>query len=296
MNDIQLRARALWSVGRLAYFQSDFPAARASLQDALALFRQTDDDMGTVSALSTLMVVLTWQGETDAAIALLDEGLFLLPKVRRQPDNLSVLSEFGWAASHISAPQSLEAARALNKDVIERARAENEKLRLGLALACLAQCDYWVSNLEEALPHFEESILLLRDYGALWMLEYALWGLGQTLVARGELAEARALSHEAMTRKREVETWIGAPYYLETYAFIAAIESQPKRAIQLLSAADSLRARHQTTAPPFAIAQNQRYLSQLRLQLTPADFNVAWKNGQTLTAEDAVALAIAAYS
>lgn len=295
MNETQLRARALWSAGRLAYFQSDFPAARASLQDALALFRQTDDDMGTVSALSTLIVILTWQGETDAALALLREGLALLPKVQARPESLSVLSEFGWAASHISAPQSLDAARLLNEDVIDRARAADEKLSLGLALACLAQCFYWVGEWEEARTHFEESIPLLREYGALWMLEYALWGLGQTVVAQGDLAEARAISHEAMTRNRDVETWIGAPYYLETFAFVAVAESRPRRAVQLLGAADALRARHRTTAPPFAVAQNQSYLAGLRAALAPADFEAAWKKGRALTTEAAIALALSAY-
>ncbi|RYX83829.1 hypothetical protein EON83_12850 [bacterium] len=295
MNDTQLRARALGSAGRLAYFQSDFPAARALLHDALDCYRQTDDGMGTVSALSTLIVVLAWQGETDNALALLREGMTLLPQVQARDDSLAVLSEFGWAASHISSPQSLEYAHIINADIINRARADDEKHSLGLALACLAQCYYWVRECEEARTYFEESIPLLREYGALWMLEYALWALGQTALAQGDLEVARTISLEAMMRNREVETWIGAPYYLETYAYLATVESQPRRAVQLLGAADALRARHHTVAPPLAAQQNERYLAELRARLTPADFEKAWRTGRALTTEKAIALALSAY-
>ncbi|BCM93382.1 hypothetical protein IAD21_05273 [Abditibacteriota bacterium] len=292
MSDRQLRARAFCNAGRLAYFQSDFPGARLLLEQALELFRQTGDEMGAVSALSTLIVIRTWQGENETALALLQEGLTLLPPVQARSNSLSTLSEFGWAASHISAPQSVEQAHLLNEEVVQRARAADEKHSLGLALACLAQCFYWVEDWDTARIHYEESVPLLREAGTLWMLEYALWGLGQTALQQGDFEAARTISSEAMLRSREVETWVGAPFYLETFAFLEAEQGHPYRAVTIIGAAHATRFRHHGVEQPLVASQTERYLKKLRAALSHDEFESAWKEGNSLSTQDAITLAL----
>lgn len=292
MNDTLLRARALSRAGRLAYFQSDFPGARRLLEEALALLRQSGDETAALGALGTLIVILTWQGETDGALALLGEGRALLPSVRPRPDALPVLAEFGWAASHLSAPQSVEPAREQNEEVVRRARIAGDKPSLALGLACLAQCFYWQEKWDEARAYYEESVPLLREVGALWMLDYALWGLGQAAFQAGDLDAARTISTEAMTREREVETWVGAPYYLETFAFLGAAQAQLQRAVCLLGAADALRARHQGFAQPLVVAQTDALLAWLRGVLPSVEFETQWQRGRALSTQDAIALAL----
>lgn len=287
-----IRARALCGAGRLAYFESDFAAARAQLEEGVRLFRRTGDQAGAVSGMSSLMVVLVWQGEAAAALALLREGMTLLRPMTERSGLLPVLSNFGWAASHLSMPEALADARTLNEEVVSLALAAGDQRSLALALACLAQCFYWTEEWATARPLYEESIPLLREVGAMWMLDYALWGLGQTLLRQGCHDEARAISREALARQEHLETWIGTPYYLESFAFLAAAEGQPQRAVRLLAAAARTREQQHSHAQPLVVSQNAHYLSMLRATLDEATFEAAWNEGRAMTVRDAVAYAL----
>lgn len=161
-DDIALiRARALCGAGRLAYFESDFAAARTLLEEGVALLRQSGNEADAVDAMSSLMAVLTWQGETAAALALLREGMTLLQPLKDRSGLLPVLSNLGWAASHLSTSEALAHAHALNEEVVRLARAAGDKRSLALALACLAQCFYWIEEWTTARSLYEESIPLL---------------------------------------------------------------------------------------------------------------------------------------
>ena len=287
-----IRARALCGAGRLAYFESDFAVARTQLEEAARLFRQAGDQAGAVNSMSSLMVVLVWQGKTAAALALLREGMTLLRPMQDRQSLLPVLSNFGWAASHLSAPEALADARALNEEVVCLARTAGDNRSLGLALACLAQCFYWMAEWATARPLYEESIPLLREVGAMWMLDYALWGLGQTVLRQGYHDEALAISREAMARQEHLETWIGTPYYLESFAILAVAEGQPERAVRLLAAAARTREQQHSHAQPLVVSQNEHYLSMLHAMLDEARFEVAWNEGRAMTVRAAVAYAL----
>ena len=287
-----IRARALCGAGRLAYFESDFAAARTQLEEGVRLFRRTGDQADTVNAMSSLMVVLIWQGEAAAALSLLREGMTLLRPMQDRPRLLPVLSNFGWAASHLSMPEALADARAVNEEVVRLARAAGDQRSLALALACLAQCFYWTEEWATARSLYEESIPLLREVGAMWILDYALWGLGQTALRQGRHDEARVISGEAMSRQEHIETWIGTPYYLESFAFLAAAEGQPQRAVRLMGAAARIREQQHSFAQPLVVIQNERYLSTLRTTLDEARFAAAWNEGRAMMVAEAVTYAL----
>lgn len=292
-HDIALvRARALSGAGRLAYFQSDFATARALLEEAVALFQQEGDQAGAVNAMSSLMVVFIWQGEADAALALLHEGMTLLQSMPDRPALLPVLSNFGWAASHLSVTEALADALALNEEVVELARAAGDVKSLALGLSCLAQCYYWMAEWETARPLFEEGIALLREIGAVWILDYALFGLGQTALQQGRYAEARAHSGEALARLDKPQTQIGTPYFLETFAFVAIAEEQPQRGARLLAAAAQVREQQHSFGQPLIVAQTERYLKILHTMLDEAAFETAWQEGRALSVTEAVAYAL----
>jgi hypothetical protein len=70
--------KALHAAGVLAYFQGDYPAARAQSEKSLAIRRGLEDRLGVASSLSCLAAVADVQGDRPAAQALLEESLVIL--------------------------------------------------------------------------------------------------------------------------------------------------------------------------------------------------------------------------
>jgi predicted ATPase/DNA-binding CsgD family transcriptional regulator len=83
-----LRAWALFEAGDLAWNQQDLPACVSTAEQALALFRQLDDDLGIVYSLVVLAGATTDQGDVDGGRALLEEALILSPSDRKPRDEV----------------------------------------------------------------------------------------------------------------------------------------------------------------------------------------------------------------
>ena len=287
-----MRAKALCAAGRMAYFESDFAAARANLEEGLALFRQSGDQFGVISAMSSLLLVSSWQGETAAALSLFQEGMAIL---RQMPDRtrlLPVLTNFGWATLFLSAPEILSDARTLNEEVVRLARAAGDKRSLGIALDCLGQCFYWTDQLAPARRVYEECLPLLRYIGENLMADHAIWGLGKVALREGRLEEARACAARSLFFQKQHKSPIGVPYIIESFAHLAVVEAQPQRAVRLFAAAARLREEQRSFPQPLVVAENEQYLTPLRETLSAEDFATAWAQGDALTMEEAITYAL----
>ena len=138
-----IRARALCGAGRLAWYELDLAAARAHLEEGLAIFRRAGDPAGTLDALSSVIMVLSWQGEDAAALALVQEGMSLLRQIEDRQKQLPILSNFGWAVAFTCSPETLDDSWSINQEVAILARAAGDKRSLAWALNGLGLCCYW---------------------------------------------------------------------------------------------------------------------------------------------------------
>lgn len=287
-----IRGRALCAAGRMAYFQSDFAGARARLEEGLALFRQNGDQIGTLNAISSLMLVLSWQGETAAALSLFREGIALLGQIKDRQSLLPVLGSFAWAATFIAAPEVASGALPINEEVVRLARAAGDKRSLGIALDCLGQCFYWTDQLVPARCVYEECLPLLRDIGENLMADHAIWGLGKVALREGRLEEARSCAARSLHFQKQHKSPIGVPYIIESFAHLAVVESQPQRAVRLFAAAARTREGQHSFPQPLVVAENEQYLAPLRETLSAAEFAAAWEEGSAMTMEEAIEYAL----
>jgi non-specific serine/threonine protein kinase len=76
-----VRALALGGSGMLAFFLGDAPLARASLEESVALWRTTDDELGLGFALRMMGELRLWQGDLEGSEALIGEAVRLLRHV-----------------------------------------------------------------------------------------------------------------------------------------------------------------------------------------------------------------------
>ena len=286
------RARALGGAGRLAWYELDLVTARARLEESLALFRQARDPIGTVEAISSLILVLSWQGESAAALALLREAMELQRRLTDRQGRLPVLAGLGWAASFMSAAESQDDAWAINEEVAALARAADDTRSLAWAQDNLGMICYWRTDLAAARPLLEEGLALFRQSGELFGVAHCAWGLGNVAREEGRYEESRTLNDESLALVLQTKTWAGLPYCLESAARLAMIGDEPRRAARLLAAADRARETQRSFAQPLVRAERERWIPVLRTMLSAEEWEAARAEGRAMTPDSAVAYAI----
>jgi hypothetical protein len=79
---------------------------------------------------------------------------------------------------------------------------------------------------------------------------------------------------------------------LESFAFIAAAQSQPVRAATLLGAAQALREQIKSDMTPMERREYTRVVDDLRAHSDEHAFSGAWAEGRGLTIEEAIQFAL----
>ncbi len=93
------RADALVRAGAFAIYQGDYEAARARIEESLALYRHLHDEKGIARALNGLAVAATYLGDIPAARACNEESLARYRALGQKRGQANVLHNLGLLAS-----------------------------------------------------------------------------------------------------------------------------------------------------------------------------------------------------
>ncbi|BCM93381.1 putative HTH-type transcriptional regulator [Abditibacteriota bacterium] len=281
------RGRALCSAGRLAWFESQLDGAYALLEKSLAILRPTGDEIGIVNAISSLSMVLSWQGNSEEGLSLLQEGMQIVRCLPRSEEMLPTFANFGWALSFASLPQTLDDVRDINMEVVKLARVVNDRRSLAWALDSLAQNYYWRGEWAASRRITEESVVLFEQMDERFGKSHSIWVRGNDLRREGRYDEARRYNEESLVLMLQIKNRVGMPYILESYAYLALEEGYPRRAALLLGAADSSR---EVVSPRQELVKSEyeSYLEILRLRLDASTFDAAWQKGREMSIDEAL--------
>ena len=165
-----------------------------------------------------------------------------------------------------------------------------------LAGAAHAQGDH-----EDAVSRYTESLALYRQLGDQWLPAVA-WvrsRLGALALERSDLIAAERHVAESLviaqdTRLDRFPPFSEAPLpdVLEVRATLAAVQDAPLRAMRLAGAAAALRAQLNQPLAASGQVMLERGLAPARLELSPEEQAQAWAEGQNMTPEEAVAVAL----
>jgi hypothetical protein len=109
-------------------------------------------------------------------------------------------------------------------------------------------------------------------------------------------ARAAALCRESLTLFHQAGDLWAIGRYLPVLAGASFGQERPEQAARLFSAAAALRERLGTPLPPVVQSGHDRAVTAVRASLGENAFAAAWAEGQSMTAEEAVAYAIRANS
>jgi predicted ATPase/class 3 adenylate cyclase len=326
------RARdwAAFVAGAVATLQSDFETARARLLESAAIFRELGDERGLAYPLIFLGQTSFFQADPATARTLYEEGLAV---ARRVGDTWASAIALFFSANSAFGSDEPERARDLAAESLALFRQAGDPWGKSMPLAVLGRLALLEGDHATARAQLGEALAARRLVGDKWGLAQVLNGVGDVARSAGDLIGARAAYEESLELFIETSSRAGiasAQHNLAHVAFgqglypraatlfrdgliefhnlgdrrgmaeclagLAAVigaEGEPEVAARLFGAAESLLESIGAVIWPSNRADHERNVATARARLDPDTFAAAWAAGRALTAEQAVAEALA---
>jgi non-specific serine/threonine protein kinase len=235
----------------------------------------------------------------------------------------------GWVASHRGDDQ--RADRYLTEAIARSRRVENGDILLSLALACLGPVALRQDDLKRARQLYDEELRIARALGHSLPLAVATLNQGQIAMEMGDLPRALSFFEESLAIHQRANGLTGvatahlflgivkvemqdhdgaASHYLEAISLFAGAGDQasvataieglvnatfrrnPASGVQLLGAAAAVRERLGRPPDRWEQSDIRKTIDTVRAMLGDAEYAAAWAAGQTLSLDDAIAIAL----
>jgi hypothetical protein len=239
-----------------------------------------------------------WQGDSDAAVPLLEHSLAITQALGDRP--ASVISLTGYVLTNLGMAVrdqgDLARARACFEEGLALGRALNDQYLIANTLGNLSSLALVAGDLEQAAARSEETLIVSRQLNYQTGVARSLDR--QALIAwrQGHLRRAAALACEALVLA--VSRAAGDMRFhgdsLEVCAIMYASQGHAERAARLLGAAAEFREqigmRRRTDVP--TAADVEAAVAPARAALGEAAWAAAFAAGRALTREEAIAEAL----
>jgi tetratricopeptide (TPR) repeat protein/DNA-binding XRE family transcriptional regulator len=203
LGDLSGQAYALNHLGLVQVDMADYPAAAASHRRALALARDAGDQLAEAVSLIDLGLVQQMTGDYQAATASYEQALPLARSVDSAFDEADALCELG-AVRRLTGDYS--AAIAYERQALDLFHHLGDRLGQAWALDELSLVQQLTGDYPAAAASVAEAVELFRDLGHRHGLAKALNSLGELSLRTSAPLEARSRHAEALAITRELGT------------------------------------------------------------------------------------------
>ncbi len=280
-----VRAKALTGAGLLAYYEGDTDRAIALCDEGLQLSRQLGDQAGIAAALNGLALAIQVGANYAAARAMYQESMDILRALQDTWGLAHTLNYLGLTHSRDDPP----AARAFIAEGLALFRKVGDRWGIALSLNNLGTVTSMHGEFAEARPLVEEALVVFRTVEDKQGMSRTLWLLGYIARNEGDYALARRLYLEALAILYTLGDRVLISQCLDGLAAVATVQGQPAAAARLFAAATVLRDASGVRTPAHFLVQREQQLVHTRTLLGDDQFLAAWTEGQTMTPEQAAA-------
>jgi non-specific serine/threonine protein kinase len=228
-------------------------------------------------------------GNYEAAIQFHQSSLDSYRRLGDQHGIAQALQNLGVQAFH---QLRYEEAVVLLKASLKLRRELGDKAGIANALISLGVAARKQNDLAQAIRYYEEALGLYRELGDTRWIAGTLLNMGIAVFDQGDYCRAGQLHRESLPMFVALGDRQALPESLGGLAEVHWVLGQPQRAAQLFGAIETLR---EATGVPLAdvyLPAHLRLLDEIRAQLGADAFAAARASGQTMTLEQAVALAL----
>jgi class 3 adenylate cyclase/tetratricopeptide (TPR) repeat protein len=255
--DKRLTAEILNSQGMASVEQGDYDAARILLEESLGLFRQIGSKEGIGMTTNNLGLVALEQGDFANAWLQFEETLQLAREMGNTRGIAIGLSNLGYTAANRG---DFAAAQQPYAESLVIYRKTGNKPGIAMSLENLGFAEIEQGDYVTAQTHYAESLQLAYEIGNKFHIVYSLLGLGSA----------------------GIKVW--------TSPTVNVLRAQT--AVQLIAVADSLLKSMNMTLERLERNQFEHMVGTARAAIGEDTFERAWAEGQTMSMDAAVALAL----
>ncbi len=282
---------ALSNLGNVALDQSDYSSAASLYEQSLAKKRALGDKRGLASVLNNLGEVARYQGNYAHAVARHEESLALRRDLGDKWGIALSLNNLGSVARDVG---DLQRAAALSEQSLALRRDMEDRWSMAFSLGNLGAVAYAQGDYGRAEDHYQECLALRRALGDRRGIAVAQHGLAHLARTLGEAGRALVLYQDGLRASLAIGDLRCLAECLEGVAGVLCAHGQPNGATQLLAAASLLRRTVGAPLPPADRHDHDRTLAATVAALGEDGFSAAWQQGEALSREGVVALALSA--
>ena len=282
------QAEALTVLGEVAWEQNEYAEAQMLLEQALALFRQIDDQMGVADVYHWLGHLAQGQGDHARARSFFQDSYTRLNDFGDRVSLTLLLSDLG-LVSYLQEDYAM--ARAYNQQDLALCREIGSKFGMAKTLNQLGDLARCEDDYGRADALYDESFSLFKELGS-FQTAAVSHNIAHVRLSQGEGVQAAMLFNQALNEFRKMGDMKGVMDCLTGLAGVAIQFGQPEIGARLLGACEKVRQEIGTTWWPANHIAYKRHLSRVHEQLDDATFNAAWKDGGAMTLEQAIEYAL----
>ena len=289
MRHTEARVHLLEGLGSIYQFESNYVDGERFLAQGLALANDLGMRWASANILYHLGRARREHGDAIAARQQLEESLAGFKALGDTPWVNMVLNALAGVAI-------LEEDAARAAALIDAALAINPEEDIGISLAWSLYQAGHIAQLRgdyaQATQMHTDSLDRFQQLNLQLGRALAMLGLGQTALGQHDARRSTAFLHDALKLLIDLGDRVGIAWCLAGLAGAAVLDEAPLRAARLWGAAEALRQSIGCRPAPAGRATREQLMAAARAQLGDSAFDAAWAAGQTLTLEQAVALAL----
>ena len=274
---ISSRASILNGAGVLAILQADYATANDRLSEALAVYRELNDQLGVAVALSDLGWAAHDSGDVERAEELFNASMSIRRRLGDRWEEGIGVNNLGMIAV---TRDDLRQAAELFAQSARLFESEGDSISMAQALTNQGWALQLLGDYARANRLFSTSLAVAERFQDSRRVANNLVSLGLMAVYRGDYAAGGDLFTDSLTLFCELHDRRGVAESLEGLAGVGALQQRPHDAARLFGLAEALR---ETAGAPLLAGDRARYDSALaaaREQLADPDWSAAWQAGR----------------
>jgi predicted ATPase/DNA-binding CsgD family transcriptional regulator len=290
IGDERAAARALQGLAQAEVRTGNPTAAEAAFAECLSVARALGDEELVASGLDALGIIASEAGNPAKSILLHEESLALRRRLRDQRGIAISLYNLGVAdLALLNAPR----CASLFEEAARRFEALGDARIQACAMINLGQAAMLQGDHARTGALNRDALRLFRALGDRRLVALATCNVADSLKQEGDYPQAAAQLAEGIAEIAQVKDLAAAAEATEFVAELAEALAEPAAAARLFGAAEALRAATHARRLPQNEAEYERRVEATRAALGRSATETAWSAGRLLTAEQAIAEAIA---
>jgi predicted ATPase/class 3 adenylate cyclase len=262
----------------------------AAAENAISLGKKSNDAKTVIFACGTRTLASVFLGDLATAQSAVLEGEALAREKGLKQELVMILSSHAQMIyfamrDGIKAKEYLDEAITISTEVGYRWETAFNTFGQARLAANLG-------DMETARAKFNEGADLARQMGNRRLVYSNRSELAHTLRENGLLDEAYAIYKEVIPGWKELGHRAALAHELECISYILIRKEEPEQAARLLSAAQSIRQLIDMPRTNIEDAEYAKELSTLKKMLSEAEFQNQWINGESLSMDSAIELAL----